>query len=292
MEKFSIGIDIGGSKTKSVLMQNGAPVKFFETRYDNRKLNETEMEEILRKSAENFNVSADEIKGIGIAVPSAVIDGKPLRLHINEALQNLDLYNLFKGKLGAPVFIENDVNLAALGEWHFGFKKQPESLFLINLGTGCGAGFVKNGKIQRGFRSSAFELGHMPMGVKNGYKCGCGALDHIESYLSGRFFKNQGLDSFEEIKKAKNGDENSSNLFKNYGFYIGNAAALVANLIEPEIIALTGGLADAAEFFISSAEEALKQNLFLSPDNCKIHIAKTKNDAAVLGAALLAGRSS
>lgn len=286
-----IGIDIGGSKIKSVAMQNNRAIDFFALRYDNKKLAPSEMKNNLAATVDNLKINRKFIKAIGVAFPSLVIKNKnPYISYNNQALKNLKIDKFLNKKYGAPVFLGNDANLAALGEWVFGFNMKPESFFLINLGTGCGSGFVKNGKLFSGYKSSALELGHIPMGIQKNLKCRCGGIDHVESYLSSHFFRHHGLNAVDEAKKAAAGGKQSKALFEEFGKYLGYTASNFFLLLEPEIIAITGGIAEAHRFFIKKANAVCRANKFIKnirPD-FEIKVARTGNNAACLGAALWA----
>lgn len=290
MKNLHIGLDIGGSKTKSVLIKNLRPLKFFEIRYDDRKPSSDEMKEIIIRAINNLGVKLEDIGSIGVAVPSVVVDGEPCNLHINPALRKFKISKFLNQKYNVPIFIENDVNLAALAEWVLGHQCRSRSLFLINLATGCGSGFIKNGQLYRGHRSSAFEFGHIKMGVRNNFKCPCGGQDHIESYLSSQFFKTHGLDTFEEIKKANEGNKKSLKLFDEYGYYLGLAVSMIVNLLEPEIIVITGGLIKGSDLFLKRANKVCHDNIFIKKIRLsfKIKPARMGEDATVLGAALWA----
>lgn len=299
MKNLYIGIDIGGSKTRSVALENLKPVRFFEIRYDAKRLRLTavEMKKILVDAVDGLQIELKKIKAIGVAYPSLIINGKPYFSHNNPALKNLQIDKFLGRRYKALVRIENDLNLAALGEWFFGFKSKSESLFLLNLGTGCGSGFVKQGKLFRGYRSSAFELGHMQMGLpnlmglKDNLKCGCGAgFNHVECYISSWFFKYRGLDGFKEAQKAAMGNKKSLALFNEFGSYLGYTVVGVLLLLDPEAVVLTGGLAEAHKFFLKRANQICQTNKLLKNirPNFKIQLAKTGNNAAALGAALWA----
>ena len=291
---FYIGLDIGGSKMKGVLMKDEKALKFFEFRYDNKKVTVKELKDFMIRGIESLDAPLEEIRAIGLALPCPIIDGQPYHFHINPALENFSVIDFLTKKYKTPVYFENDCNLAALGEWYFGWKAKPESLFLINLGTGCGSGFVKQGNLMRGGRTSAFEFGHMDMGQGNNWQCLCGDYDHVECYISSQFFRLRGLASFEEAKKARNGNKKSLSLFKEYGGHLGWATANIINLLEPNKIILTGGLSSLHSLYLNQANKICRSKIFfkkISSEFDKIKIAKTGANATVLGAALWAIRN-
>ena len=288
---ITIGLDIGKSKTRGILLSGNKIKAVKEARYDTKILKAPELKEKILGLIEDLTkLSAKRVKAVGIGFPAPVINGKLEQVFRISDLGKINIEKIIQQKYKIPVFIENDANLAALGEYYYGFKKKPKSLFLIILGTGVGGGFIKNGKIENGRWSSGCEFGHTTMDFKDGDKCSCGMRGHVEAYASSLFFKNQKLNSWEIFEKAKKGDRRSLNLWRQYGLNVGIAISNIMNLIEPEVIILAGGLSDAYKFFIKSAIKRAKPNIVLKSVSKKLRVCKSRlgQNAGALGAAVLA----
>lgn len=303
---ITIGLDIGKSKTRGVLLDNYKIKKIVEIRYDAKAPKKSELKKsILGVIEKLMEFSKKKIMAIGIGFPAPIIDGKLEKVFRISDLGKIKIEKFIQKKYKIPVFVENDANLAALGEYYFGFTQKLiranqrlnhprksafiKSLFLIILGTGVGGGFIKDEKIQHGRWSSGYELGHTTIVAKNGNACACGKRGHVESYVSSQFFKNRKLNSFKVFDDAKKNKKYALKLWEEYGFYLGITIANVINLIEPEVIVLAAGLSNAYGFFIKSAEKTAKENIVLKAVAKKVKIYKSRlgQNAGVLGAAML-----
>ena len=292
------GIDIGGSKARIVVVikegENRTvailPSSMDEFRYDDRKLTRDEMQKGL-VGLINPLFHFYRPKSFGIALPAPIINGKAVLSYNNPTFAVDDFLSK---RYGVPALIENDGNLAALGEWFFGWQNdnKPESLFLISLGTGCGAGYMYKGTLVRGYRNSAFEFGHMTMlhSLNHLARCSCGNFNHVESFVSGQFFKQKGLDPIKEESRARFGDRESIANFSLFGAYLGDAVANIFKLLAPQKILVTGGLTNAYDLFLPAANFIFQSDniVHLSNPKARIDVARTGNNAVALGAALWA----
>lgn len=207
-----------------------------------------------------------------------------------------------------PVFVNNDANVAALGEMIYGGGKGMKHLVVVTLGTGVGSGFIVDGKLHIGHHGMAGELGHVNA-VRNGRLCRCGLYGCLEQYSSvtgvrksvrilaqetdmpSRF---RGL-SLEEINgeevanAALAGDEIAKEAFEIAGKLLGEKLADVVAFFNPEAIFLTGGLVKAGKLILEPTQKHMEQNLLhIYHDRTKILISDlVDQEGAVLGAAAL-----
>ena len=214
-------------------------------------------------------------------------------------------------KSGKKLFIENDANCAALGEYTFGAGKKVNSMIMITLGTGVGGGIILNGKIWCGADGMGGEIGHMKI-YPGGIKCNCGGRGCLESYASLGGIKNyikDGIknnkinvklideinstqeDQFPELffKQAKSGNKFSMELWKEFGSALGIGIANITNLLNVDMVVIGGGIANAWGIFIGHTKKSAKENTLIAPyKNLEIVKSKLKGDAGILGAARLA----
>ena len=162
-----IGIDLGGtniaaglvSDTGEILAKDSVPT--MRERDCDEIVND--MGELAKKIAADNGVEMSEIKGIGVGCPGMVDYNSGNVIHLtNIKMDNYPLADVLRNKTGVPVFVENDANCAALGEY-VASGEEADSFVLVTLGTGVGCGIVSGGKLFRGFNGAASEAGHMTM---------------------------------------------------------------------------------------------------------------------------------
>ncbi len=209
-----------------------------------------------------------------------------------------------------PIFIENDANCAAYGEYNYGAGIETNTLIMITLGTGVGGGIVMNGRIWNGAHGMGGEIGHIKI-YPGGNKCNCGHRGCLEAYSSLTGINNMiriGLrenkisrslldkiksshhDKLPELfyKEAKSGSRFSKKLWDEFGTALGLGISSITNLLNPEIVVIGGGIAGAWQMFIPSVKKTLKDNTLIGPyKKLKISKSKLKDDAGILGAAHL-----
>lgn len=219
---------------------------------------------------------------------------------------NFNLYKALKArKVDMPLFIENDANVAALGEYWKGAGKNAKCLILLTLGTGIGGGIVVDGKLWIGSHGMGGELGHITVDPR-GARCGCGNYGCLEAMASAtavvREFKtaiNSGEESSLNISAdigakeianaARAGDVLAREIFSRTGTYLGIALASLINAFDPDVIVLGGGMSPAYDLFAGSMLREIKKRAFARMvEKVKIVSAKLGNKAGIYGAAFLA----
>ena len=290
---YTIGVDIGATKTNFVLLKDLRVIKAKRTvtLKTKKKLIEA-VEENIQKLISDINKS--KILGIGIGVTGPLNEKRNLMLNppnqkylklcpLAKIIEN-DLRKNFKLK----TIMDNDVNCFTLGEALLGAGKEVKTVFGVTLGTGVGGGIVINKKLYRGNFGSAGEVGHMTIKY-DGHKCSCGNIGCFEEYSSGRFFKRKGVDPKELAKIARNGDEKALEVFKEYGKYLGIGLSNTINLLDPEMIVLGGGIANTHSLFIKETKKEMKQRITspIARKNLKIKKTRLGGLATAIGAALL-----
>lgn len=314
MKKHVIGVDIGGTNLRGAVVDSHGNVISRERIASDAHIG---IDNLIRNLALLINKlrSDHDITGIGIGVPgildseNGIITQAP---NIRNAA-NFPIRKVLKNKISAdiPIFIENDANCAALGEHAFGVGKNYSSLIMITLGTGVGGGMILNGRLWSGANGMGGEIGHIKI-YPEGNKCNCGHRGCLESYASLSGLKiqikkgiaenriNKSLiskinntveDKLPELlfAEAKNGNRFTKKLWEDFGTSLGIGISSITNLLNPEIVVVGGGIANAWQMFLPSLKQTVKDNTLTGPyKKLKISRSKLKDDAGILGAASLA----
>ncbi len=230
----------------------------------------------IRETATKNKTSLEEIGGVGIACAGGIDTTRGIVVTPSPHLPgwtNLALARIIKKKTGIDTYVVNDASAAALGEQRYGVGKGVRNLVLLTLGTGIGGGIIIDGKLYLGKEGGAGELGHMTVEAE-GLKCGCGNTGCLEIYASGTAIENDFISRIkkgeksiltsEQIKRittekiseaAKKGDKLAQDVIKRAAFYLGVGMVNIANIFNPEMIVLGGGIAALGEMIIAPGEE-------------------------------------
>lgn len=299
---MKIGIDVGGSHVGLGLVdENGKLVLKEEKDYNNRQEDmsnivvETIIELIYKIINEN-NIKKEEIESIGLAFPGTVSETTVIKAE-NLGIENLEIEKELKKHFNIPIHLENDAKCAAIAEKEFGsLKKYEDAIFLI-VGTGVGGAVFLDNKLLRPKRYSGFEVGHMVIN-KNGIDCNCGRKGCFETYTSMRRLKEKiskefNLNTIDGIKIREFMEQNQENekLNKILDEYIQDLQIGIANLInifEPQAISI-GGSFGHYDILLKRLQDKIneKTELYNKEQIPEILIANLKNDAGIIGAAMI-----
>lgn len=296
----AIGIDLGGTNLRVALVSREGEIR------NKIKVSSTKnLEENLISSVKEL--SGEGISGIGIGV-AGLIDRITDTVIVSPnlpAIEKTNIVKTLKNKFKIPVFIENDANVAALGEKWIGAGKEFENFVLLTLGTGIGSGIIYAGKLM----NVAAEIGHMSI-IANGERCACGNNGCLETYASARAIiantirmLESGSESMlkayyngniykltpEDIyKAAMDGDKLSRETLREAGRELGVGIANVINILSPEAVILSGGLKGAWNIYIQEAiKEAARRSFKQLAEKVKIIPSSLNDNAGLLGAAYL-----
>ncbi|WP_249871098.1 ROK family glucokinase [Oceanobacillus saliphilus] len=313
MNELLLGIDIGGTSVKiGMIKTNGTIIEKWQIPTDTSDGGTSIVEDIwssIRKKLVLKNVNKASIIGIGVGAPG-FIDSESGFVYeaVNIGWKDFDLANALKEKSCLPVFVENDANIAVLGENWIGAGNQADNLIAITLGTGVGGGIIANGSILNGENGMAGELGHLKV-EENGYACNCGnngcletitsatgivrqAMEKItafpDSVLGETFRKKKSLTSKDVFELAKNGDSISNSIIKRTADVLGQVIANMGVMINPSRVLIGGGVSSAGDQLIEEIRKAFEIHaLPRVVDACEIKAAQLGNDAGIIGGAFL-----
>jgi glucokinase len=178
---------------------------------------------------------------------------------------NVHITELLQKELGCPVQLQNDANLAGLGEFHQGAGRGTRDMVYITWSTGVGAGVVAEGRLIDGAHGSAGEVGHMIIDP-NGPVCGCGQRGCVEAICSGaNVQKRYGIPAKELLEAAAEGDEHGMWVADEMSTAMGTALINVSNLYDPEIIVIGGGISQAWKVLQPRMMKVLRSSPFVTP---------------------------
>lgn len=311
MEKVIIGIDIGGTTSKlGILNRQGTILLKWEIPTSKADKGDILVRDIWQSIQSKLTLEQkNNILGIGVGAPG-FIDGTTGLVYeaVNIGWKNFQLAEQFSQLTKLPVFVENDANIAALGENWVGAGNQVENLIAITLGTGVGSGIIAAGTILNGVNGTAGEIGHITIDP-NGYPCNCGRRGCLETVCSATGIVRQAMALAEEkpdsnlakfigesgaltakdvFALAKKGDTLCQTVVEHTGDTLGRTIADLAIIINPSIILIGGGVSKAGDQLLSVIKEAFHKYALPRVSNvCEIKLAQLGNDAGIIGAAYL-----
>ncbi|GGB93087.1 ROK family glucokinase [Cellulomonas carbonis] len=312
---YAIGVDIGGTKIAAGVVDEEGTI----LARAKRRTEALDASEIDRAVADLYlELSAEHPVGaLGVAAAGFISSDRRTALFApNVAWRDYPLRDRVAELIGdptLPVVVENDANAAGWAEFRFGAGRDVEDMLLLTVGTGLGGALVVDGRLVRGAWGVAAEVGHMRV-VPEGHLCGCGLRGCWEQYASGsalvrearavastqpdraaRLLELAGgkaarVDGPSVTQAAREGDALAGALLADLGRWVGAGSASVAALLDPALVVLGGGVADAGPLLLEPAREAFLANLSgrgYRPE-ARLELASMGNDAGIVGAADLA----
>ena len=296
-----IGLDLGGTKMYGTIANLGGTIQreVYETWGENGA--ENALEKVFELTDNLLTTplpQGQRIRGIGLGVPGVTFsDTGVVSWAPSLKWRNLQLKQIFEERYQVPVIVENDVNLAALGEYGFGVARGASSLVCMAIGTGIGAGIVIDRKVYRGFHSSAGEVGYLPPDISylGRRYADFGALESLASGtgIASRGRELKGIDQEQAFKDltaeeifdaARGGQAWAKNVVEETVSYLSLVIAAISLLLDPEVIVLGGGVARSADVLIEPILENLEGVIPVVPHLVQSDLGYR---ATVLGAILM-----
>jgi glucokinase len=306
-----IGIDLGGTKLLAGAIDEHLGVRRSAYRIIHNLDQQTLLDSIV-DAIDEIREGEPDVEAVGFGIPCLIDQRSGVAVvAVNLPIHDLRFRELMEERLELPVFIDNDANVATLVEQRFGAAQGAEHVIGLTIGTGIGGGMVLGGRIYRGYVGAAGELGHMVVD-EDGPRCQgqCPNRGCLEAVASGVAIGREGRLAAEgepdsalgaaaadglEItgqfvtELALEGDELARMVLGQIGRKLGVGLASIANIFNPEVIVLGGGALAAGDLLIQPArDEMLRRALPPSRDLVKIVRANFRDEAGMLGAAVLA----
>jgi glucokinase len=318
MKRFAVAVDLGGTNMRTAAVGTDAEIWIKHKEPTEVGAGKAAVLDQLVRTIQRLILEArganGQAVGVGVGTPGAI----QLATGVVTDAPNLPdwhyvpLREVLTARLPLPVWIENDANAAALGEHWAGAAQGVENLICLTLGTGVGGGIILDGKLWRGVDGTAGEIGHMSLDPV-GPLCTCGRTGCLEAYASatgivrmareamGRGVRTRLRDLTQAqpadltaalvYRAAMDGDRLARRVLQRMGWYLGIALANLLNLLNVELIVLSGGVTEAWDLFIDSAETEMRRRAFEIPARrARLVRAMWGDEAGLLGAASLVWR--
>ena len=288
---MQIGIDLGGTKTEGVLVDEQFQVIERKRVPTNQNNGYESILNIIKDLISDLKEKNNEKTSIGVCTPGALSKESGLIKNSNtQCLIGKDLKNDLEKILDQEISIENDANCFALAEARLGAAKNHDTVFGVIMGTGVGGGLVINGKIHTGRTNIAGEWGHHCI-KPNGNECYCGRKGCVETYISGPALEkkwNQLTNQNASVPNIiKNSQENAYKTWKNeFLENFGLSLANVIDILDPDAIVLGGGLSNIP-FLYDEGKDLVYQNVFSDTVDTPILQNQLGDSAGVFGACIL-----
>jgi glucokinase len=297
MADHVIGIDLGGTKIAAGVVDERGTIVTQQTRPTDRTSADAVLGEMIA-IAKALRAEAPEVRAIGIGIPGTLDQKRGMLVQaVNLPLSDVPIVQRMQDAVGLPVAVDNDANVAAFAEQRHGAAAGSSHALMVTLGTGVGGGIIIDGKISRGPTGAGAELGHVVINF-DGPPCPgtCKNRGCVEVYCSGtavaRLARERGLPETSApavVRRALEGDHDARALLTFVGECLGVALSSFANIFEPEVIVVGGGLAAAAgEILLPVASEFVHAKALRPMNRVRIVAARFQNEAGVIGAAELA----
>jgi glucokinase-like ROK family protein len=249
--------------------------------------------------------------GIGIGVPGPVefSSGRPSAPPIMPGWDGYPIRGRFERRYDVPVWVDNDVNIMALGEWRMGVARGHSNVVFVKIGTGIGAGLISDNVLHRGAQGAAGDVGHVQLGDDRSITCRCGNVGCLEALAGGQalardgellaragksprladILRRDGRLTAESVgEAARHGDAASVNLIQRAGRLTGGMLATVVSLLNPSLVVIGGGVSAIGDGHLAAIRETVyRRSLPLATRDLQILPARLGGRAGVIGAALM-----
>ena len=297
-ERLVFAVDLGGTHLRVALVDDHGRILQHLKQETPRGDSPEEILDALASAARAWDCESKPVVAASIMVPGAVDSDKAVVVQAPNlpSLINFQLKAELQRRLGWPVFLENDANAAAVGEMWLGAARGCTDVVSVTLGTGVGGGVILKGRLWRGSHGSAGEIGHTTVDPFSGLKCKCGNTGCLELFASAtaivRMARELGMkeSSAEEVYDAGlKGDKQALTVFTRFGMYLGIGLANLINLIDPQVIVITGGAVNGWDLFATEMYRQVEERAFRATAQ-QVRIARSEcgDNAGLLGAARIA----
>lgn len=312
-----VGVDLGGTNVVAgIVTEEGEVITISKRSLDCSSGKETALQNIMEciNTVITESGRVNEIEGIGVGSPAPIdINKGTIILPINlPELHNTSLIKLLEDKFGLPAYLDNDANVATIGEHWMGAGRGSDHFIMLTLGTGIGGGIITHGQILRGALGNAAELGHLSI-EHDGPPCSCNNRGCFELYASATAVTRRTINRIiqenpktlikELVKKdldkinteiifqaAQAGDPFAIEIFEETGYFLGAGIASLLAIFNSDTVALGGGLAQAGDYLLKPTLATLDQRRWIDKKRtpAKVVLCELGDKGAIIGAAKMA----
>lgn len=306
----AIGVDVGGTSVRAGVVDAHGSV--LDTARGATPSGEVELEDVICSTIETLR-RKHSVSAVGLAVAGFVgNDRRSVMFAPHLAWRAAPVADRVADRIGLPVVLEHDANAAALAEYHFGALRGAHVGLLIAIGTGIGGALLIDGKLFRGAHGVAPELGHLRL-VPGGRPCPCGKSGCWERYCSGTALSATAVDLLARhpsstlvreaardsraltgrkvAAAAREGDPVALRAMADLAKWLGEGLALVADVYDPELIVIAGGVSESGPLFLDDARDRYRAVVTGTGHRplARLRIGHLGDDAGLVGAALACG---
>jgi len=305
----TIGVDLGG--TKMLIGVLSGTERLYEQREASTGQTEDELVELLVREVTEARDARPNVSAVGLGIPATIDHDEGIAVSaVNLPLADLAIRDIVSERVGLPVFVDNDGNVAALAEYLYGAAQGKPHMVMLTVGTGIGGGLILDGDIYRGSTGAGAELGHVVIQA-DGPPCQGNCPNHgcVESLASGTALGREGraaaesapdsalgkllaegkeVDGKAVTEAALGGDELAVGVFDLIGGRLGVACASLANIFQPNAIVVGGGVIAAGDLLLEPARREVRERALRPMNETPILEATLGNDAGMIGAAAMA----
>ncbi len=318
--KYYVGIDLGGTNIVAAVVDEQYQILSKASTKTNRprpaEAIAEDMAAMALQAVNDAGLTLDQIEWVGVGTPGLANSQTGIvEFSNNLGFENTPLADLIRKKIDKPIFIENDANAAAYGEYVAGAAKGSVNAVCITLGTGVGGGIIIDGKIYAGSNFGGAEIGHTVIQV-NGAQCSCGRKGCFEAYSSATGLIRMTKEKMEQypdsamhgitaerngkvsartaFEAMRMGDKAGKEVVDDYILYLAAGITNTINIFQPDVLCIGGGVCNEGDPLLLPMKALVEKEIYTrnSPKNTKIVIAQLGNDAGLIGAAFLGAAKS
>jgi glucokinase len=267
--------------------------------------------DLLVREVNEAKAARPDATAVGLGIPATIDHERGIAISaVNLPLSDLPIRDLVSERVSLPVFVDNDANVAALAEQLYGAGRGADDIVLLTIGTGIGGGLILNGEVYRGATGAGAELGHVVIDI-NGPPCqgncpGRGCLEALasgtalgreglaaaesdpDSVLAAMLAEGQRIDGRAVTEAALGGDPTAVAVFDLIGTRLGAGLVTFANIFEPRVIVVGGGVMAAGDLLLDPARRVLRSRALRPMNEIPVVAAELGPDAGMIGAAAMA----
>lgn len=306
----TVGVDLGGTKMQVGVLDENRNV-LWESKERSTGQDEDELLEMLVREIDRARQARPGVVAAGLGIPATIDHERGVAIaSVNLPITDVPIRDLVSERTGLPVFVDNDANVAVLAENLHGAAKGARNAVMVTVGTGIGGGLIIGGEIYRGSIGAGAELGHTIIEI-DGPRCqgNCPGHGCVEALASGTALGREGreaaqrepgsalgrlaadgrgIDGTAVTEAALGGDATAVGVLALVGRRLGAALTSFANIFDPEVIVVGGGVIAAGELLLASAREEVRSRALSPMNSTPVLAAELGPDAGMIGAAAMA----